>query len=302
MRLAEDEWDNLNAIAGTAPMLKEEGSLELYESEAEFSASLAGWAERKEAGIEFRHVRGAELAELQPGLSSRFIAGTFVPKWRNASDPMKFGQAIFNFASRRGASFIREDVAAVRAGNDEVAVTLASGHEVTAARLVICAGAWSKRLTRQFGDFPPLETERGYNTTLPGDAFHLKRQLIFSAHGFVIVPLENAIRVGGAVELGGLQRTPDFRRAKAMLAKAKKFLPGLKTENGREWMGFRPSMPDSLPVIGPSSRHQNVFYAFGHGHLGLTQAAATGRLIRDLVFGQTPAIDLEPFDPQRFRP
>ncbi len=302
MRLAENEWDNLNAIAGTASMLKEEGSLELYESEAEFSASLAGWAERRQAGIEFHHVRGAELAQLQPGLSSRFIAGTFVPKWKNVSDPCKFGQAIFEFASRRGASFIREDVAAVRAENDEVAVRLASGHEVSAARLVICAGAWSKRLTRQFGDSLPLETERGYNTTLPGDAFDLKRQLIFSAHGFVIVPLENAIRVGGAVELGGLRRQPDFRRARAMLAKAKKFLPGLKTENGREWMGFRPSMPDSLPVIGRSSRHQNVLYAFGHGHLGLTQAAATGRLIRDLVFGQNPAIDLEPFDPQRFRP
>jgi D-amino-acid dehydrogenase len=301
MRLADREWEDLVSLCAARPMLREDGSLELYESTAEFSASLPGWEERAEAGIGFHHVQGSELSELQPGLSSRFVAGTFVPRWKNASDPRKLGQTIFEFARRNGCSLIQEDVSAVRADDEGVQVTLAGGHEISAANVVIAAGAWSNRLTRQFGESVPLETERGYNTTLPGDAFDLRRQLIFSAHGFVIVPLENAIRVGGAVELGGLDRPPDFRRAKAMLAKAKLFLPELNTDGGREWMGFRPSMPDSLPVIGRSSQHKNVFYAFGHGHLGLTQAAATGRLIRDLVFGQTPAIELEAFSPQRFR-
>ena len=128
----------------------------------------------------------------------------------------------------------------------------------------------------------------------------MKRQLIFSGHGFVVTPLETGLRVGGAVELAGLERPPNFARSRAMLEKARLFLPGLKTEGGREWMGFRPSLPDSLPVIGQARRVPGVFYAFGHGHLGLTQAAATGRLIRELVSGEAPPIDLTPFRPTRF--
>src|SRR5690606_17235099 len=137
----------------------------------------------------------------------------------------------------------------------------------------------------------PLQTERGYNTTLPATAFDVKRQLIFSGHGFVITPLSTGLRVGGAVELGGLKRPPNFARSRAMLAKAKAFLPGLDDRGGREWMGYRPSLPDSLPVIG-KSRRANVFYAFGHGQLGKPQAAATARLVCDLVLGQAPAIDI----------
>ena len=113
-------------------------------------------------------------------------------------------------------------------------------------------------------------------------------------------PLDDGLRVGGAVELGGIEAPPNYARSKAMLAKAQRFLPGLDPAGGREWMGYRPSLPDSLPVIGGAARHPDVHYAFGHGHLGLTQAAATGRLIRDRVLGQSAAIDLSPFSAQRF--
>jgi D-amino-acid dehydrogenase len=102
------------------------------------------------------------------------------------------------------------------------------------------------------------------------------------------------------VELGGIRRPPNFARSKAMLEKAKRFLPGLDDSGGREWVGYRPSLPDSLPVIGRARSNASVFYAFGHGHLGLTQAAATARLVRDMVTGATAAIDLAPFSPQRF--
>ncbi|ADZ66862.1 D-amino acid dehydrogenase small subunit [Brucella melitensis] len=163
------------------------------------------------------------------------------------------------------------------------------------------AGAWSRDLAKGFGDIVPLDTERGYNTTLPVGSFDVKRQLTFPGHGFVITPMETGLRVGGAVEFGGLDLPPNFARSEAMLKKASKFLPGLKVEGGRQWMGYRPSMPDSLPVIGRASAGGNVYYGFGHGHLGLTQSAATARLIRDLITGSEPAIDIEPFKPQRFR-
>ena len=300
MRLAESEWMELLDRSGTRPMLREDGSLELYESEAEFQAAQPGWQARADYGIEFRHVEGAEMADLQPGLSPRFVKATFVPGWKTVADPKLLGKALWDHAVDKGVRFVSGTVAGLRVIASGVVADIAGGSSLSASKVVIAAGAWSHRLALPFGDRIPLETERGYNTTLPATAFDVKRQLIFSTHGFVVTPLSTGLRVGGAVELGGLDRPPNYARSKAMLEKARQFLPGLDPSGGREWMGYRPSLPDSLPVIGRSRTSPNVFYTFGHGHLGLTQAAATGRLVRDLVSGQSPAIDLSPFSPQRF--
>jgi D-amino-acid dehydrogenase len=300
MRLAEAEWAGLMARSATKDMLREDGSLELYESEREFEASLPGWAARNRFGIEYRHLRQHELAAFQPGLSGRLVRGTFVPVWKTVSDPKHLGKAIWRYAEEKGATFIKGDVGLVMPSKGGIVIQLRDGRTVKARHLVLAAGAWSHLLARQLGDRIPLETERGYNTTLPAAAFDVKRQLIFSGQGFVITPLATGLRIGGAVELGGLHRPPNYARSKAMLDKAKAFLPGLDMRGGREWMGFRPSLPDSLPVIGRASSNQNVHYAFGHGHLGLTQAASTARLIRDLISGQAPAIDISPFSAQRF--
>ncbi|BCG85262.1 D-amino-acid dehydrogenase [Mesorhizobium sp. 113-3-9] len=300
MKLAEAEWMGLLDRSGTKRMLREDGSLEFYESEAEFRASLPGWAARERFGIGFRHVEGESLADLQPGLSPRFIKGTFVPGWKTVADPKLLGKAIWAYAEAKGARFEMARIDRVATDQNGATLTLADGTSRQARQLVVAAGAWSHLLARQLGDRIPLETERGYNTTLPRNAFDVRRQLIFSGHGFVITPLETGLRVGGAVELGGIERPPNFNRSQALLRKAQQFLPGLNPSGGREWMGFRPSLPDSVPVIGKAPASRSVVYAFGHGHLGLTQAAATGRLIRELVLGQTPAVDLAPFSPQRF--
>jgi D-amino-acid dehydrogenase len=122
----------------------------------------------------------------------------------------------------------------------------------------------------------------------------------FGGHGFVVTRLSTGIRVGGAVELGGLKLPPNFRRSEAMLEKARTFLPGLKPQGGVQWMGFRPSLPDSLPAIGRARATPHVVYAFGHGHLGLTQSAGTARLVADLLTDRPTAIDIASFSPQRF--
>jgi D-amino-acid dehydrogenase len=301
MKLAETEWAGLMARSGTGTMLREDGSLELYETEAEFRASLPGWAARDRFGIDYRHVEGDGLTALQPGLSPRFVKGTFAPGWKTVADPKLLGKAIWAYAESKGARFEMARIDGVAPDGAGVRLRLDDGSTRRAGRVAICAGAWSHLLAKQLGEAVPLETERGYNTTLPVGAFDVRRQLIFSGHGFVITPMATGLRIGGAVELAGLKRPPNYARSRAMLEKAKQFLPGLRTEGGREWMGFRPSLPDSLPVIGVSKRAPNVFYAFGHGHLGLTQAAATGRLVRDLVSGQSPGIDLAPFSPRRFQ-
>ncbi|MDZ5699350.1 NAD(P)/FAD-dependent oxidoreductase [Chelativorans sp. M5D2P16] len=301
MALAEREWSSLMGRSGTKHMLREDGSLELYESEAEFHATEPGWKLRRRYHIPFRHLEKDQIAELQPGLSERFVRATFVPGWKTVSDPQRLGQAVWTYAERHGARFMPATVASVKAEEGAVRVVLSGGEVLKCASVVIAAGSWSRPFAAGFGDRVPLETERGYNTTLPADAFAVKRQLIFPRHGFVVTPLETGLRIGGAVELAGLKRAPDYRRSRAMLEKAARFLPGLKTEGGRAWMGYRPSLPDSLPIVGQAGRERRVFYAFGHGHLGLTQAAATGRLIRDLVLEQSPPIDLRPFRAGRFR-
>lgn len=303
MRLAEQEWMALLDRSGTRTMLRENGALELYESEAEFRASLPGWAVRERYEIPFRHVDGAELAQLQPGLSPRFVKATFVPGWKNVSDPKQLSKAIFSHGETltRRVQFEERLVVRVEARSEGGArLQFAGGDIISCKTLVIAAGAWSHRLAAQLGERIPLETERGYNTTLPVGAFDLKRQLIFPGHGFVVTPLETGLRVGGAVEFAGLDAPPNYARSKAMLEKAKAFLPGLSAEGGREWLGFRPSLPDSLPVIGHARVSRGIIYAFGHGHLGLTQAAATGRLVRDLAGGHVPPLDLSPFSAQRF--
>ncbi|WP_163265355.1 NAD(P)/FAD-dependent oxidoreductase [Chelativorans alearense] len=301
MTLAEREWSGLMTRSSTGHMLREDGSLELYESEAEFRAAQEGWKLRRRYHIPFRHLERDEIAECQPGLSDRFVRGTFAPGWKTVSDPQRLGQAVWAHAERHGARFMPATVVSAKTEGEGVAVSLAGGKKLACEKLVIAAGAWSRPFAAAFGDRVPLETERGYNTTLPAGAFDVKRQLIFSSHGFVVTPLDSGLRIGGAVELGGLKRPPNFSRSRAMLEKAARFLPGLKTEGGRQWMGYRPSMPDSLPVIDRARNEPRVLYAFGHGHLGLTQAAATGRLIRDLVLEQSASIDLRPFRAGRFR-
>lgn len=300
MDLSRAELEPFLAATGTAHMLHKDGNLQVYESTAEFQASIPGWRARAEHGIEFRHMVPDEMAALQPGLSSRFVRGTFTPGWYSIADPKLFVFALVERFVARGGEIARSEVAALIPDSNGVQVRMRDGASRRASYAVLAAGAHSHLIARSLGERIPLEAERGYNTTLPPDAFNLRTQITFGGHGFVISRLSTGIRVGGAVELGGLRLPPNFRRAEAMLRKAVSFLPGLRTEGGRQWMGMRPSLPDSLPAIGRARATPRVIYAFGHGHLGLTQAAGTARLIADLVLGTQLPISIAPYSPQRF--
>ncbi|MFC0807848.1 MULTISPECIES: NAD(P)/FAD-dependent oxidoreductase [Sinorhizobium] len=300
MDLSKAELEPFLGATGTAPMLRKEGNLQVYEGEAEFKASLAGWKARADHGIEFRHLDAAGIAEIQPGLAARFTHATFTPGWYSIADPKLYTLALADHFRTIGGVIERAEVIALKPVDGAVEVLSADGRARRAAQVVLSAGAFSHRVARTLGESIPLETERGYNTTLPADAFDLRTQITFGGHGFVVTRLSTGIRVGGAVELGGLDLPPNFRRSEAMLKKAQAFLPGLKPEGGVRWMGFRPSLPDSLPAIGRARATPRVIFAFGHGHLGLTQSAGTARIVADLLTGRTPAIDIAPFSPQRF--
>jgi len=301
MGLSRERLGPLMERTGTQDMLRRDGNLDVYESQREFEAAMPKWEERARFGIEFQHLHGRDaIAEFQSGLSRNFVAATYTPGWWSISDPARYTQRLANAFCEHGGRFEVSEVVALSPQQHGAALHLADGRTVQAGQVVVCAGAWSHHLARTLGDRIPLEAERGYNTTLPPDAFDLYRQITFPAHGFVVSHVSSGIRVGGAVELGGLSLPPDFRRAQRMLTKAKKFLPELRIEGGRKWMGFRPSLPDSLPVIDRSPTCARFVYAFGHGHLGLTQASGTATLVADLVSGAEPAIDLHAFRAHRF--
>jgi D-amino-acid dehydrogenase len=294
MRLSRTALETFLEREGLAAMLRRDGQLQVYEGEAEFRASLEGWRLREAEGIAFRHVSGEEIAEYQPGLSPRFTHATFTPGWFSISDPRDYVLALAErFREKGGEILIATARHLTRTG-----IETSAGH--FEGRVVVAAGAFSHRLLKTIEFDVPLETERGYNTTLPEDAFDLRMQVTFGGHGFVVTRLTSGIRVGGAVEFAGLDLPPNFRRSEAMLKKASQFLPGLKTEGGRQWMGFRPSLPDSLPAIGPVPGHPYVLCAFGHGHLGLTQSAGTAEIVADLLTNTRPSMDITPFSPARF--
>jgi D-amino-acid dehydrogenase len=299
MDLSKAELEPFLAATGTARMLHKDVALQLYESDAEFRASLPGWQTKADHGIALRHMRAAEMAEVQPGLSPRFIRGTFTPDWYSIADPKLYTLALADHFRGNGGAIARAEVTTLRPTSGGVEAIAADGIR-SAAHVVLAAGAHSHLIARSLGDRIPLEAERGYNTTLPPGAFDLRVQLTFGGHGFVVSRLSSGIRVGGAVEFGGLDLPPNYRRAQAMLGKAAAFLPELNTEGGVQWMGRRPSLPDTLPVIGASGATPRVVYAFGNGQLGLTQSPGTARLVADLVTGRPAAIDLAPFSPHRF--
>ena len=299
MDLSRAELEPFLASTGTLGMLRKYGNLQVYETETEFRASLPGWEARTVHGIEFRHLNAEEMAEVQPGLSPRFTRGTFTPGWWSIADPKDYVLALAAQFQAQGGTVLRAEVTGLTPQDGKVYIQTRA-EPLVADKVVLAAGAFSHRIAATLGERVPLETERGYNTTLPVDALDLRCQVTFGGHGFVVSRLSTGVRVGGAVELGGLSLQPNFKRSEAMLRKAKAFLPALHTEGGKQWMGFRPSLPDSLPAIGRAKASPHVVYAFGHGHLGLTQSAGTARIVADLLTDRTPPVDLTPFNPQRF--
>ncbi|MCB1970766.1 MAG: FAD-binding oxidoreductase [Geminicoccaceae bacterium] len=244
-----------------------------------------------------------ELRQLEPGLSRDFKAALFYPDSAFVSTPLDLTRAYLRCFLDHGGSWIRENVIDFDDGpaGPQQLVTDSGRHGFD--RLVISAGAWSARLTRKLGVPVPLDCERGYHLRLAwdGETPKLGRPVVVGGPQFVLCPMANGLRLTGGVEFAGIDAAPDFARIRRMVPIARKVLPGLGDEILEEWMGHRPSLPDSKPVIGRSTIHERVWFAFGHGHTGLTLSAITGRMVADGIAGRQAGIPLEPFRPDRFR-
>ena len=291
-----DDLVPLLATLGLSADLHRLGALTVYETTAGFARDRAEWNLKRRHGIVAEELTGEQAREREPALGPLVRYAIATPQWAHVSDPAGITRRLLQWLATRGVAVRRGEAL----GAEGRMLRLSDGSELPFAALIVAAGAWSGRLARSFGDRVLLESERGYNTTLPAPGVELRAEVIFGERKFVATPLAMGLRIGGAAEFAGLEAPPEPARCDALLALAKLYLPGLRAEGGTRWMGHRPTTPDSLPVIGRSPRRRDVLYAFGHGHTGLTLGPTTGRLVADLVAGRSPPLDLAPFAIGRF--
>jgi D-amino-acid dehydrogenase len=282
-------------------LVRRDGMLWAYSSRERLDKARREFEIKRRYGIRVEEIGSEAMRQFEPALAPALSHGIYLPDVGRVLDPGGLVKGIAAHVAERGARLRRAKVFGFDIGPEGPRAVRTEAGEIPADAVVIAAGAWSHRLAAMLGSpGVPLETERGYHVTIPVPGV-APRHMVMSTDGkFLATPMAMGLRLAGTVELASLEAEPDWRRADILLDHAKAMFPGIDVAGASRWMGRRPSLPDSKPVIGRSPRFANVFYGFGHGHLGLTGGALTGRLIADLVAGRTPSIDLGPFRIDRF--
>lgn len=294
---ATTDWLDLGARIDGREILKNRGCLYVYETAQAFRAAEKDMAFRRSLGVSVDLIDPATLRQMEPGLPEVEGGAAFFPKAIFLDDP---GRMIGLLAARVRAE--AEIVAAriTRLDRQVSGLSLSGpGLQMHARRVVIAAGAHSRYLAAQAGDRVPLDTERGYHVEWDMAQTPVTRPTCPTSRGFYLCPMQGRLRVAGTVELGGLTAPPSPHRVAKLVEGARQIFPDLP-EPSRDWMGFRPSMPDSVPVIGPSRAGGDILHAYGHGHLGVSLAPVTARIITALIMGRSPEMDLTPVLPSRF--
>ncbi len=297
------EWARLAGEIGAQDLLRRRGVLYAFETAREFRAAKGDIDWRRSLGVPIEILRPEEIGQLEPGLPGHAAGGgaAFFPETLSLIDPGEVMHRLAAAVAAAGVRRIEGRVARLQRLPPGRGVALeGAGLALRARRVVIAAGAWSRALARDAGDRVPLETERGYHLEFDMAAPPLSRPFTPVPRGLYFCPMAGRLRVAGTIELGGLDAPESPARLAYLLRGARAILPDLP-EPDRQWLGFRPSLPDSLPVIGPSRAGDDVLAAFGHGHLGLTLAPVTARIIAALIRGDAPDRDPAPFLPGRFR-
>lgn len=298
LRAAPAGHDSLIQEAGVPDLMRKTGCLYLFSNEREFHEAREGIALREREGVRMDILDAAQVREREPRLAPLYHKGLCFLDAYSLDDPYRYVHGLMDAFLRRGGRFIQGEV--LRVDRQPAQIAVYAGEQIQSAdRLVIAAGAWSAKLAAMVGDRVRLNTERGYHVLFPEAGDMLAGPTCYPAHGFYMTPTHQGMRAAGTVELGGLDHPPRAVRTEVIERKVRTLLPNAGPA-GRTWLGFRPSMPDSLPVIGASPTDARVMYAFGHGHIGLTLAGVTGRIITTLLNGQAVPLDLNPLRINRY--
>jgi D-amino-acid dehydrogenase len=303
---AASAWQKLVNNTKLRSLLRDSGWLKVYESKRSFAATAAARDLMDKMKTPYEILNGDEVRSLEPNLAPIFNHGIFQRDSLSVSNPKAMVQGMVDLFVRRGGSYKQFDVQSldiVHAGPgdiEQVRIKNAQG-EMKFDKVVIAAGAWSRSLAKQMGDLVPLDTERGYHLMLPATSSGLlSRPVVNGETSFVLSPMAEGMRMTSQVEFAGLEAGPDYSRVRSLLPQARRMLPDLDATEKSVWLGFRPSLPDSLPVLGRATRTDKVLYAFGHQHLGMTLGPITGTILSDLISGRDSKVNLTPYRVNRF--
>ncbi|MFL5258408.1 MAG: NAD(P)/FAD-dependent oxidoreductase [Hyphomicrobiales bacterium] len=300
---AVSDFETLLAEAGASGLLVKTDGIRVYDTEAEYQAEELERRAKREHGYDMRRLSPGELREIEPDLASDFACGAFHGGWYFVRNPKSVVSAIAERVVRNGGEIVSDEVLSIaHDGSRASAIILKQGGERRIDRLVICAGAYSHLLSRELGDPVLLEAERGYHLTIPDPGIALSRAITYARSPMGMTPMDVGLRLAGTDEFAGLDAPPNWNRADVLWKSAKRCLPNLRPIDNTvsRWMGRRPGTPDSLPVIDRSRRISNVWYGFGHSHMGLTWGPTTGRLLGEIIAGRKSNVDLSPFRVDRF--
>ena len=253
---------------------------------------------RNEIGAEQQLLSQKEIHDLEPNIKKIYHAGVFYKKARHARNPKKILLKLFDLFLKKDGKFLKLNIKNIEF-DAEKPILKSDAQTFIFDRIVIACGAFSKKLTDKLDEKIPLDTERGYHIHFKNCDHLISRPVVFTNRGFGMTPMEQKLRVVGTVEFGGLENPLSKGRIKNLVNNAKYMLDGLP-EHEDEWLGFRPTLPDYLPVIGPSKNYKNVFYSFGHHHLGWTLAAISGKIISKMIANKNTNLNLEPYSSKRF--
>ncbi|MBU9291553.1 amino acid dehydrogenase [Burkholderia multivorans] len=295
------DYATLLDACGDSALLGQHPVLEVFDDPAGIAHEQPHLELRQSLGFQSQRLTATEIADLEPALAGRFRHGLLFPEWRAVNDTEGFIAALTASFEAQGGRRVRANAARIdEADGRATGVMLTSGEHIAAAHVVVAAGTGSRQFFGALGVRVPLEGIAGYQALLadPGVAF--RHSVIYADGGFCFSPMTRGLQIGGTIEFAGRNAQPNFRRADIILEKAKRILPELRTARVEYGVGYRPFLPDTKPIIDRSKRLPNAYMAFGHGQLGLTLGATTGRLIADLAAGRPTRQNLAPFSAYRF--
>ncbi|GHF43327.1 NAD(P)/FAD-dependent oxidoreductase [Seohaeicola zhoushanensis] len=272
----------------------------LYNDRAHYEGDALGWSIRKEYGFEGEILEGAAFKAYDPNFGGAISFAVRMPNHGRIADPGQYVKDLAAHAERQGAKIIKADVQDIVRENGRVTGIRAGGTTIACDDAILATGAWSVPLTNKLGLHMPLESERGYHLELWEPSVMPRSPVMVASGKFVVTPMEGRIRLAGVVEFGGLDAPPSRAPFRLLERNIRAAMPGLTWKKTIEWMGHRPSMVDSIPVIGKVPGVEGIYLGFGHDHVGLTGGPKTGRILAQLVSGRAPNIDLAPYSPERF--
>jgi len=297
---AHEAFDPLVAEADAAHLMRRTGLMFTFESEEAFRSASCAFDLRRRNGVQMDLLDGDEARQVQPALSPGVVRAYRIADFSHTVDPLRLVQALASLFQRRGGRLQRAAVRGFDIGPQGVCALRTTDGDMPAGNIVIAAGVWSRPLAAMLGAKVPLEAERGYHTVFRDTDVAMNGGILSVDRYVAVTPMSDGIRVGGIAEFAAPEAPPDPRIAARVRRHGEALFPGLKGARVTEWMGPRPSHPDSKPVIGRSPRFPNVYFAFGHDHLGLTMGGITGKLVSELAAGRPTGVDLAPFRPDRF--